>query len=84
MEAFKERLLIEQDELIGRRKKLNDFIENEDKFKQINITQQRLLIEQNVFMKGYEDCLAKRINDIITDEEFAEYMANKINNTLNK
>lgn len=35
-------------------------------------------------MKGYEDCLAKRINDIITDEEFAEYMANKINNTLNK
>lgn len=84
MEAFKERLLIEQDELVGRRKKLNDFIENKDKFNQISLTQQKLLIEQNAFMKGYEDCLAKRIDDVITNEEFAEYMANKINNKLNK
>lgn len=79
MEAFKERLLEELEELTERKTKLNNFIENEDKFKNIATDQQRLLIEQCAFMRGYAQCLSARVCSLITDEEIAEYKVRKLN-----
>lgn len=73
MEAFKERLLEEHDVLYTRREKLQEFIDNNDKFNELSDLQKSLLISQNHFMLGYQECLRMRINDLISDEEVDDW-----------
>lgn len=60
MSTFKERLLVEKQELDEKRSKLEAF-QNSDKFKDIDAVQMSLLNIQSQSMATYSQCLLERI-----------------------
>ena len=60
MSDFKERLLIEKQELDEKRSKLESF-QNSEKFKDIDPVQMSLLNIQSQAMASYSQCLLERI-----------------------
>lgn len=74
MEAFKERLIEEYNELNDKLTKLENFIYlDNEKFLSLSEHQQDLMLSQYYFMQGYRHCLDKRINLLISKEELDEY-----------
>lgn len=74
MEAFKERLIKEYDELTDKLTKLSNFANHSNEvFLSLSDHQQDLMLNQYSFMKGYHYCLGKRINLLVSKEELKEY-----------
>lgn len=73
MEEFKIRLIEEFKELDERCSKLNIFIDENKKYKELSEEQQILMSEQLQYMLGYLKCLYKRINLTISVKELDEY-----------
>ena len=76
MEVFKKRLLEEYDQLTDRLTKLENFAHhNNDKFLSLSENMQDLMLNQYKFMSGYQYCLGRRINLLISEDEIKEYRA---------
>lgn len=73
MEDYKKRLIQEFKELDDRCTKLNMFITESPKYKELGEEMQVLMNEQLQYMQGYLKCLYKRINLTITIKEIEEY-----------
>lgn len=74
MEAFKERLIEEYDELTDRLTKLGNFANHSNEtFLSLPEHQQDLMLNQYHFMHGYQYCLGRRVNLLISKEELKEY-----------
>ena len=61
MESYLERLIQEKSDLEDKSKKLDAFMEDEEKVNKLLTREQRLVYQQQVFMEGYYLILCKRV-----------------------
>lgn len=76
MEAFKEELIAECDELFDRIMKMSEFIYDVNRngeFKKLDRTQQLLLLAQHSAMDTLYSVLCTRIQTLLSEEELKEY-----------
>lgn len=82
MEAFKERLLIEQHDLNMKINALDAFINTNSKFKELDSVMQALMCIQYDHMVGYSTALGRRMNLLFSDEDYNEINNRQINETI--
>lgn len=73
MEAFKERLLKELDEVSERYDALMHFMSNDEKYKELDFTNKALLQQQAMWMNGYKTTLMHHIGVSFDDDELKEF-----------
>ena len=73
MEAFKERLVNEFDDLNVKHEKLLTFMNENSDYKKLDSLNQILLQQQAAWMLGYKTVLAHRIAIILSNDEVNEF-----------
>ena len=80
MEPFKERLVNEYTELAERHDKLMTFINGNEKYKELDYTNQALLMQQSAWMSGYKNTLLQRIALSFDNDEITEFTNTHLQN----
>lgn len=76
MEDFKKRILEEYTEVSGRAVKLEAFLST-NRFKELDKEMQVLMQFQNHYMNGYIECLVRRLELLLTEEQVNAFMTER-------
>lgn len=76
MEDFKKRILEEYTEVSNRAVKLEVFLST-NRFKELDKEMQVLMQLQNHYMNGYIECLIKRLELLLTEEQMNAFMTER-------